>query len=101
MRRWRTLPFPQQAFLAARPTPAWREAVYRHCRARAAALLAQAPTGIGKTIGTLYPLLRAVPGQGVDKLAFLTCKGTGRLTALDSAGQRCAPATAGTGRCAC
>ncbi|WP_245479109.1 ATP-dependent DNA helicase [Rubrivivax rivuli] len=71
--RWR----PGQRLLA--------EAVYRHT-VRGQALLAQAPTGIGKTIGTLFPLLRAVPGQGVDKLAFLTCKGTGRLTALEALG---------------
>ena len=78
-----TLPFPPGAWRPGQRLLA--EAVYRHT-VRGQALLAQAPTGIGKTIGTLYPLLRAVPGQGVDKLAFLTCKGTGRLTALEALG---------------
>jgi DNA excision repair protein ERCC-2 len=58
----------------------YRAAVHRRC------LLAQAPTGIGKTVGTLFPLLRAVPRQGIDKIAYLTCKGTGRLTALEALG---------------
>jgi len=59
------------------------EAVYRTA-VKGASLLAQAPTGIGKTVGTLFPLLRAMPGQGIDKLAYLTCKGTGRITALQA-----------------
>ena len=59
------------------------EAVYRAAVA-GLCLLAQAPTGIGKTVGTLFPLLRAMPGQGIDKLAYLTCKGTGRIAALDA-----------------
>ena len=59
------------------------EAVYR-AAASGRCLLAQAPTGIGKTLGTLYPLLRAMPAQGLDKIGYLTCKGTGRLTALDA-----------------
>jgi DNA excision repair protein ERCC-2 len=73
--------------------------VYRTA-AQGRCLLAQAPTGIGKTVGTLFPLLRAVPGTGIDKLAYLTCKGTGRLTALEAL-QR--PARRGTParRCAC
>ncbi len=75
------LPFPQPAF---RPGQrALAEAVYRTAVA-GRCLLAQAPTGIGKTVGTLFPLLRAVPGQGIDKLAYLTCKGTGRLAALEA-----------------
>jgi Rad3-related DNA helicase len=78
-----TLPFPQGQWRPGQRLLA--EAVYRHA-VRGQALLAQAPTGIGKTIGTLFPLLRAVPGPGVDKVAFLTCKGTGRLTALEALG---------------
>jgi DNA excision repair protein ERCC-2 len=38
-------------------------------------LLAQAPTGIGKTIATLFPLLKACPDQALDKVFFLTAKG--------------------------
>ena len=28
--------------------------------------------------------MRAMPAQGIDKIAYLTCKGTGRLTALQA-----------------
>jgi DNA excision repair protein ERCC-2 len=45
-------------------------------------LLAQAPTGIGKTIATLFALLKACPGQELDKVFFLTAKGTGRALAF-------------------
>ena len=47
-------------------------------------LLAQAPTGIGKTIATLFPLLKACPVQELDKVFFLTAKGSGRAMALDA-----------------
>ncbi|KQW44645.1 MULTISPECIES: ATP-dependent DNA helicase [unclassified Roseateles] len=59
------------------------EAVYR-VAANGRCLLAQAPTGIGKTLGTLYPLLRALPLRQLDKIGYLTCKGTGRITALEA-----------------
>ena len=59
------------------------EAVYR-ATANGRCLLAQAPTGIGKTLGTLFPLLRAMPAQGLDKIGYMTCKGTARLTALEA-----------------
>jgi Rad3-related DNA helicase len=78
-----TLAFPRQAFRTGQRALA--EAVYR-AAANQRCLLAQAPTGIGKTVGTLYPLLRAMPLHGIDKLAYLTCKGTGRLTALEALG---------------
>jgi Rad3-related DNA helicase len=48
-------------------------------------LLAQAPTGIGKTVGTLFPVLKAAPGQGLDKVFFLAAKTPGRQLALDAA----------------
>ena len=49
-------------------------------------LLIQAPTGIGKSIGTLFPALKAM-GQGhLDKVFFLTAKTPGRQLALDAAG---------------
>jgi len=35
-------------------------------------LLAQAPTGIGKTLGTLFPMLKAMAEDRLDKLFFLT-----------------------------
>ncbi len=78
-----TLAFPRQAFRTGQRALA--EAVYK-AAANRRCLLAQAPTGIGKTVGTLYPLLRAMPLHGIDKLAYLTCKGTGRLTALEALG---------------
>ncbi|MGM9481083.1 ATP-dependent DNA helicase [Roseateles sp. NT4] len=59
------------------------EAVYR-VAANGRHLLAQAPTGIGKTLGTLYPLLRAMPTQQLDKIGYMTCKGTGRIAALEA-----------------
>ncbi|PMY44902.1 ATP-dependent DNA helicase, partial [Pseudomonas sp. FW306-2-2C-D06C] len=49
-------------------------------------LMAQAPTGIGKTLGTVFPMLKAMPGQQLDKLFFLTAKTPGRKLALDAAG---------------
>ncbi|RJP65058.1 MAG: ATP-dependent DNA helicase [Comamonadaceae bacterium] len=45
-------------------------------------LLAQAPTGIGKTMATLFAALRAAPAQGTDKLLYLTAKTPGRQLAL-------------------
>ena len=57
--------------------------VYR-ANARARHLMAQAPTGIGKTMATVYASLRAAPGQGTDRLLFLTARTTGRQLALDA-----------------
>ena len=77
----RGLPFPHAGFrVGQRPLA---EAVYRAARA-GRCLMAQAPTGIGKTVGTLYPLLKAMPTQGLDRAAFLTAKGSGRALALDA-----------------
>jgi hypothetical protein len=78
------LAFPEDAFRAGQRELA--EAVYRTA-VHGRCLLAQAPTGIGKTVGTLFPMLRALPLQGIDKLAYLTCKGTGRITALEALGK--------------
>ncbi len=47
-------------------------------------LMAQAPTGIGKTMGTLFPLLKASPVQELDKIFYLTAKTSGRQLALDA-----------------
>jgi DNA excision repair protein ERCC-2 len=77
----KALAFPEETFRAGQRELA--EAVYR-AAANGRCLLAQAPTGIGKTVGTLFPVLRAMPLHGIDKVAFLTCKGTGRLTALEA-----------------
>jgi Rad3-related DNA helicase len=69
------------------------EAVYR-AAAQGRCLLAQAPTGIGKTVGTLFPLLKAVPGQRLDKVYFLAARTTGRRLALDAL-DRLAPPDSG------
>lgn len=47
-------------------------------------LMAQAPTGIGKTIGTVFPMLKAAPTRKLDKVFFLTAKTPGRKLALDA-----------------
>ena len=59
------------------------EAVYKTAAA-GACLMAQATTGIGKTIGTVFPLLKAMPRQRMDKLFFLAAKTPGRKLALDA-----------------
>lgn len=45
-------------------------------------LLAEAPTGIGKTAATLFGALKALPRQGTDRLFYLTARTTGRALAL-------------------
>ncbi|HJV84931.1 MAG TPA: ATP-dependent DNA helicase [Noviherbaspirillum sp.] len=59
------------------------EAVYR-ATTNGCCLMAEAPTGIGKTIGTLFPLLKACPGQELDKAFYLAAKTSGRGLALDA-----------------
>ena len=59
------------------------EAVYK-AACTGTTLMAQAPTGIGKTLGTLFPQLKAFPGQRLDKLFFLAAKTSGRRLALDA-----------------
>ena len=80
------LSFPWGAFRAGQR--ALSVAVYRCARAPEPAncLMAQAPTGIGKTIGTLFPMLKACPDQGLDKIFFLTAKGTGHGLATQAIG---------------
>ncbi|WP_369959368.1 ATP-dependent DNA helicase [Pseudomonas benzenivorans] len=72
------------------PYPAFRhgqrqlaESVFRSAR-DGHTLLAQATTGIGKTLGTLFPQLKAFPAQKLDRLFFLTAKTPGRRLALDA-----------------
>lgn len=47
-------------------------------------LLAQAPTGVGKTMGTLFPMLKAMGARKIDRIFYLTAKTTGRQLALDA-----------------
>ncbi|MBA2675628.1 ATP-dependent DNA helicase [Ramlibacter sp.] len=60
------------------------ESVYRGA-ATGRCVLAQAPTGIGKTIATVFSMLKAAPSHGLDKVFYLTAKSTGRRMALDAA----------------
>lgn len=59
------------------------ENVYTAAR-RGRVLLAEAPTGVGKTLGTVFPMLKAMGEDLVDRLFFLTAKTTGRTLALDA-----------------
>ncbi len=71
------------------------EAVYKSASS-GRCLMAQAPTGIGKTMGTLFPLLKACPTQQLDKVFYLAAKTPGRQLALDALAlvQTAAPALA-------
>ena len=85
-----TLRFPHADF-----RPGQRELAENVYRANASGrcLLAQAPTGIGKTVGSLFPVLKAMPQQKLDKVFFLAAKTPGRRLAIDAA----ASLGAGTG----
>ncbi len=80
-RHLEALTFPQLPFRTGQRELA--SAVYRACT-QSHTLRAEAPTGIGKTIGTLFPALRAMPVRGLDKLFFLTAKTPGRQVALNA-----------------
>ena len=75
------LDFPLSAFRSGQRSLS--EAMYR-AAVRGRCLLAQAPIGVGKTLGTLYPMLRAVPKAALDKVAYLICKNTARVGALNA-----------------
>lgn len=47
-------------------------------------LLAQAGTGTGKTLGSLYPMLRSMPQQGMDRVFCLSAKTPGRGLWMDA-----------------
>ncbi len=75
------LAFPHPDFRLGQRTLA--ESVYKAV-STGRCLMAQAPTGIGKTIGTVFPMLKALAPQQLDKLFFLTAKTPGRKLALDA-----------------
>ena len=75
------LQFPHSGFRSGQRELA--EAVYKSASV-GCCLMAQAPTGIGKTIATLFPLLKAWPRQKLDKVFFLVAKTPGRRLALDA-----------------
>jgi Rad3-related DNA helicase len=76
-----TLRFPHAGFRTGQRPLA--EAAYRAASA-GRCVMVQAPTGIGKTVGTLFPLLKACPTQQLDKLFYLAAKTPGRGLALDA-----------------
>ncbi len=57
---------------------------YRDIRA-GKRLFAEAPTGIGKTVSTLYPAVRALGEGHVDKIFYLTAKASVRREAFATA----------------
>jgi Rad3-related DNA helicase len=75
------LAFPHPSFYEGQRQLA--ESVYRTA-STGGCLLAQAPTGIGKTVGTLFPMLKALGKGKLEKIFFLTAKSTGRKLALDA-----------------
>lgn len=83
------LRFPHAEFRAGQRSLA--AAVYRCARDGGVAAI-EAPTGIGKTLGTLFPMLRAMPERPLDKVVFLAARTPGRglalqaLRTLDTAG---------------
>lgn len=44
-------------------------------------LLCQAPTGIGKTMASLYPAIKALGEGAIERVFFLTARGTGQIAA--------------------
>lgn len=76
-----TLRFPHATFRAGQRQLA--ESVFRAAR-DGHSLMAQATTGIGKTLGTLFPQLKAFAEKQLDRLFFLTAKTPGRRLALDA-----------------
>jgi DNA excision repair protein ERCC-2 len=59
------------------------ESVYKTAKLNRC-LMIQATTGIGKTLGTIFPLLKAMPEKKLDKVFFLTAKTSGRQLGLDA-----------------
>ncbi|AOY89402.1 ATP-dependent DNA helicase [Marinobacter salinus] len=59
------------------------ETVYKNAM-KSGTLLLEAPTGLGKTLGTLFPALMAMPSARQDRLFYLTCRNTARQLAMDA-----------------
>ena len=59
------------------------ESVYKTAKL-SRCLMIQATTGIGKTLGTIFPLLKAMPEKKLDKIFFLTAKTSGRQLGLEA-----------------
>ncbi len=59
------------------------EAVYK-AAATGRVVLAEAPTGTGKTLAGLFPAIKAIAHTKVDKIFYLTAKTTGKQLALEN-----------------
>lgn len=59
------------------------EAVYK-AAATGRVLLAEAPTGTGKTLAGLFPAIKAMTRTPVNKIFYLTAKTTGKQLALEN-----------------
>ena len=76
-----TINFPHTEFRTGQRMLA--ESVYKTAKLERS-LMIQATTGIGKTLGTLFPLLKAMPEIKLDKIFFLTAKSSGRELGLNA-----------------
>lgn len=76
------LAFPFEGFRGGQRELARR--VYRAIRDRRH-LFVEAPTGLGKTMATLFPAAKALPLLGEGKVFFLTAKTPGRIAAAEAA----------------
>ena len=47
-------------------------------------LLCEAPTGVGKTVSTLFPAVKAIGEGHIKNMAYLTAKNSGRVAANES-----------------
>jgi DNA excision repair protein ERCC-2 len=73
--------FPYQSF-----RPGQRDmavSVYKTLR-KESQLVMQAPTGIGKTIASLFPAIKSMPELGYEKIFFLSAKTSGQSMARDA-----------------
>lgn len=59
------------------------EAVYK-AAATGRVVLAEAPTGTGKTLAGLFPAIKSMTRTAVDKIFYLTAKTTGKQLALEN-----------------
>ena len=76
------------------PFDSWRTgqhamsgAVYRTCQQEDGRLLCQAPTGIGKTMSTLFPALKSMGEGHGEKVFYLTARSTVRAAAEEALAQ--------------
>jgi len=72
------MPFPFAQFRAGQRDMA--AAVYRACRDKSE-LMCEAPTGIGKTVSSLFPAIKSMGEGQVQQVVYLTAKAAGRLSA--------------------